>query len=108
MDITEPTFGCFNTRSNTLWNRLKSASPTISTGFLMVYQKLIKWIADQKYIDYVVAREELGQYFISFRGRYTKSQVEKAFKYAYSKDRSVTSYERFKKSVEYYLSKHYG
>ena len=31
--ITEPTFGCLSTRSKTLLNLLKSASPTISTGF---------------------------------------------------------------------------
>jgi hypothetical protein len=65
----------------------------------MNYQNLIRWIAQQKHVDYNIAREELGDFFISFRGRYTKSQVERIMKLA-MKDRSCTSYERFKKFVK--------
>ena len=67
-----------------------------------MYKILIKWISKRKQVDTILARELLGEFFISFRGKYTKSQVERCFKIAMN-DPACQSFEMFKKLVNHHL-----
>ncbi len=70
----------------------------------MNYKLLINWIAKQNGLKPVDARLVLGEFYLSFKPKNTKPEIEQAFNQA-MKDQNCTSWDRFKELVIYFLAK---